>query len=145
MINNNIDTNNHELETSSLQMVKSAVSSKKEMLASNIMTVYLFCPYVSKQKVRDDFTHFFAKELNDVISKSQELPVFFNIDSALEYGRFLSNHFLLLKAFVSDTAIVGQSQALYLKKNILTQSIVHGCYPSWGNGQIYYRNPTYKK
>lgn len=117
----------------------------KAKSSTNTLAVYLFHPYLTKRKVTTDIDHFFSKELDKVIANSQKHPIFFNIDSAVQYGRFISNHYIILKAYVPETAIVGKSQALYLKNNSVSKMQVHGCYPGWGKGQVYYRNPHYYK
>lgn len=144
MSNNNLETVKPVRKPSSVAAAASVPAPiKKDSGNAKVLTIFLFSPYTAKNKGVNDFSHFFSKDLDDVIAKSQELPLFFNLDNALEHGRFLSNHFLLLKVLIPETAIVGQSHALYLKKNVLSKYLVHGCYPSWGNGQIYYRNPAF--
>ena len=109
------------------------------------LPVYLFYPHINKRNLRGDCTDFFAKELNQLAQKSQGQPVFLSIDNAFQYGRFMDSRHVILKVFVPETAIVGQSQSLLLKKGCITKSHVHGCYPGWGSGQVYFKNPFYKE
>ena len=142
MTKNKIDKNSDEQ-----QFAVSSSLKKQDKLKSSADTlaVYLFHPYAAKRKVNPNIDQFFAKELEGVIANSQGHPVFFNIDNAVQYGKFISNHYIILKAYVPETAIVGKSQALFLKNNALSKKHVHGCYPGWGKGQVYYRNPSYYK
>ena len=112
---------------------------------TNTLAVYLFQPCMTKRKITDDLDKFFTKDMDAIIASCLKQPVFLNIDSAIQYGRFISNHYVLIKAYVSETAIIGKSHALYLKNNSLNKAQIHGCYPSWVSGQVYFRNPRYYK
>lgn len=130
------------------QLLAVPASLKKQdkvKFSANTLAVYLFHPFPTKRKINTDINQFFVKDLDSVIASTQSHPVFFNIDSAVQYGRFVSNHYVILKAYLPETAIVGKSQALYFKKNSVSKKHVHGCYPCWGKGQVYYRNPNYYK
>jgi hypothetical protein len=95
--------------------------------------------------LNNDFKQFFTKDLDNLLNTTKNQPIFFSLENALQYARFVSNHYIILKACVSETAIVGQSQALFVKSDVLIPSQVYGCYPGWEDGRIYYRNPLYKK
>ncbi len=130
------------------QRAVSAISSKKQEKAkseSNITAVYLFHPFKTKRQVNQDVEKIFTKEIDSIVASCLKQPVFFSIDNAIQYGRFMSGNYVVLKAYVHETAIEGKSQALYLKNNSVNKIQVHGCYPDWGKGKIYYRNPHFYK
>lgn len=138
-------TKNKISEKQLLAIPASLKKQDKVKSSARTLAVYLFHPFPNKRKINIDTNKFFVNELDSVIASSQSNPVFINIDSAVQYGRFISNHYMILKAYVPETAIVGKSQALYLRKNSVSKKHVHGCYPGWAKGQIYYRNPNYYK
>lgn len=122
-----------------------AVKKQDKIKSKNVMPVYLFYPCKTKRQINKNVEKFFTKDIDSIIANCISQPVFFSIENAIQYGRFMSNNYFVLKAYVPETAIVGKSQALYLKNNSLTKLQVHGCYPDWGRGKIYYRNPNFYK
>lgn len=139
-------TNNNIVNSlDAVQPPAAKVVAKNSASAAKLVTIYLFYPYPSKRKINNDFKHFFLKDLNNLLNTTKNQPIFFSLENALQYARFVSNHYVILKACVSETAIIGQSQALFVKSDVLVPSRVYGCYPGLEDGRVYYRNPLYKK
>lgn len=140
MTKNKIEKNIEHLTASPV------VNKKLDKTKSNkVMPVYLFYPCKTKRQITKDVDKMLTKDIDTIITSCLSQPIFFSVDHAIQYGRFMSNNYFVLKAYVPETAIVGKSQALFLKNNSLTKLQVHGCYPDWGKGKIYYRNPNFYK
>jgi hypothetical protein len=105
---------------------------------------FLFCPNLMDLKKPLDPSRFF-NSLSKLEEKLSECVVFFNLPSALQYSRFMSDDSVVLRAFVEHTAIEGLGHRLGVKKGALTQDHIHGCFPGWTKGSTYVENPAFKK
>lgn len=110
--------------------------------AANHIETFLFCPKAGQLKKTTDPDHFFSN-LDDLQDNLHECVVFFNLPSAMQYSRFMSNDHVVLRAFVKHTAVEGFENKLGIKKGSLTRHHIHGCFPGWGKGEVYVENPDF--
>lgn len=107
---------------------------------------YLCFPKLKKAEQKGDFSRFFEHlEDGDLDNNLQERTVFLSKQQALQHERFLQKDFVVLKAYLPHTAILGQSNGLVLKKGFLTKGHVHGCYPYLMASNFYVENPHFEK
>ncbi len=72
-----------------------------------------------------------------------EKPIFTDKQQAYNYGRFLSNSYCMIKAYVFDLAIESKDIQLYLRNHYLQNDMVHGFYPSITDLRVYLKNPEF--
>ena len=105
--------------------------------------IYFFYHSLDKHEKKGNFKEFFNK-LDDLDRALANHTIFMELDSVLQYSRFLDANHAVLKAYVPQTAIEGRSDGLVLKKGALKKNNIHGCYPGWAKGSLYIQNPHFE-
>lgn len=112
-----------------------------------INTLEIYLPYfqLGKQEKKGNFTHFFEKmdNINKYLSENSDCLIFLELDSALQYSRFINESHVILKVYVRESAIQGSSFGLTLKKSGLNKRQIQGCYPDWAKGLLFLENPVF--
>lgn len=125
----------------SAQSLRNMMSQSKTM---KYLEIYLYCPIQGEREVRrNDIKRFFEKHLKNIDDLITGCPIFLDQGNALSYSRFMGESHSILKAYVSEMAIEGSYQELYLKPGYLKRELIHGYYPSRHHGQAYIPNPIF--
>ena len=79
-----------------------------------ILEVFLFLPaFVDKHKQPVDHEQVFNYDLAAIADKTSHIPVFLDQNSALHYSRYLGESYSILRAYVQDKAVAGDTEKLY--------------------------------
>jgi hypothetical protein len=116
---------------------------KNNNKSTSHVEAFLFCPKITPPQKTDDAEHFFHHIDQHLGNKLDECAIFFNLPSALQYSRFMSDDHVVLRAFVAHTAVEGLGHTLGIKKGAVTKRHIHGCFPGWAKGQVYMENPVF--
>lgn len=113
----------------------------------NTIEIYLLYFQLGKIEKKGNFTRFFEKmdSINKYLSENPDCLIFLDLDSALQYSRFMNEYHVILKAYVRETAVQGSNFGLTLKKNSLNKRQIHGCYPDWAKGLLFLENPDFNE
>ncbi|MFN7096388.1 MAG: hypothetical protein ACK4PR_02340 [Gammaproteobacteria bacterium] len=108
--------------------------------------IEVFLVFDAGQKQRQaDFNTLFTKAQMKICQHIRNQPIFLHEDKALHYMHFVDPGHCIIRAFVLESAIEGHFDELSLKKDSLTHTQIHGCYPNYAKGNEYINNPAFDK
>lgn len=110
-----------------------------------LIEVYLFGR--KKKFRRDRWKNLTEWVQRDPVSQHLEIdlekPIFIDPHQACIYGRFLTNNFYLIKAYVFDLGIESKDNELRLRPNYFHPTMIHGVYPSNTDLRVYIKNSEF--
>lgn len=113
-----------------------------QKIKSNPIEIYMFYPKLGRLERKGNFNYFFTN-LDNIDDQLDDCIVFLNLQTALQYSRFMNTKHVMLKAYVPESAINGQGHGLTLKKGFLNKNQIEGCFPGWAKGMLYLENPEF--
>ncbi len=108
------------------------------------IAVYIFWPVFFKRGKKDrQLKNLFNPEIFDIKRAVNNQTIFLNQQTALQYGRFMDEHHVILKVYVPESTIQGNGQVLTLKPGVLQLDRIQGCFPGWQKEPTYFANPSF--
>lgn len=133
----NIKNNNKKLNNSAGK--KNSPQVKLEKIA-----VYVFCPNLDVREAKRPTEYLFKEGVPDLQQRISDQPIFLDVDSALQYARFMGENHVVLKAYVDESAVAGHSHhKLIIRENSINHDQIHGCYISAHDSNAYHENPHF--
>lgn len=88
------------------------------------------------------FKHFFKPKQSSLDKELADHPLFLDLNTAVDYCRFLPAHHGIVKLYVPQHAVIGCDSNLRLKCNCITSGHIHGFMPG-RDSDFYVKNPYF--
>ena len=88
------------------------------------------------------FKHFFKPKQSSLDRELADHPLFLDLNTAVDYCRFLPAHHGIVKLYVPQHAVIGCDSNLRLKDNCITSGHIHGFMPG-RDSDFYVKNPYF--
>lgn len=112
---------------------------------SQYVEIFFVYPLARKGITSTFHRYFFKRVVFNLDRYLSKQSIFCNKEAAINYARFFNESYVILRAFVLETAIQGQNGQLTLKSGYLTKHHLHGFYPADDNNKRgrYVSNPIF--
>jgi len=116
----------------------------KTVCTKTRIEIFLLCESGQWREENRDFPAFFMQDIHCLAKRISAKPIFLSKYEALQHVRFSHKAQIILRAYLPESTIIGQSGQLMLNNNAFKMSDIHGCFPYHCQELQYYSNPYFE-
>ena len=108
------------------------------------ITVYVFVDVADSEWDHRVSERFFSPGQANWQQRVLLQPVFLDLQQAFDYIRFIGQDYVIIKALLPDSAVLGDVNGLKLKPGFLNLPRCQGLFMGWDPDKVYLQNPYFQ-